>query len=78
MARLRASTEIGTTRPPEDGSIVACPTCVDGHRRVGRHRLPCLDCLGSGVMGFGFTALHVFDEWIEGCGVDDSDSGGDH
>jgi hypothetical protein len=61
------SKEFGKTPPPEDGSIVPCPSCVRGRRRIGIfRRIACPDCLGSGVQGYGFIALQVFEEWVEG------------
>lgn len=60
------SKEFGKTPPPEDGSIVPCPACVKGQRRIGLiHLIGCPDCLGSGVQGYGFTALHVFEDWVD-------------
>lgn len=64
------SQAFGQTPPPSDGSIVACPKCVDGCKRIGPCRVPCPDCLGSGVQGYGFTALHVFEEWVSNLSSD--------
>jgi hypothetical protein len=59
------SKEFGKTPPPEDGSVVACPSCVSGRRRIGIfRRIACPDCLGSGVQGYGHAALRVFEEWL--------------
>jgi hypothetical protein len=61
------SKEFGKTPPPEDGSIVPCPSCVSGRQSIGViHLIACPDCLGSGVQGYGFSALRVFEEWVEG------------
>jgi hypothetical protein len=61
------SKEFGKTPPPLDGSIVACPSCVSGRRRIGIfRRIACPDCLGSGVQGYGHAALRVFEEWVNG------------
>ncbi len=65
MGLLFPSEEFGQTPPPTDGGIIACPTCVNGRRYIGPHSFPCPDCLGSDVQGYGFTALRVFEEWIE-------------
>lgn len=65
IGRAYPSKEFGQTPPPADGSIAACPVCVDGRRYIGLHRIGCPDCLGSGIQGYGHTALYVFDEWIE-------------
>jgi hypothetical protein len=67
------SKEFGKTPPPEDGSIIPCPSCVSGRRRIGLiHHIGCPDCLGSGIQGYGFSALSVFEDW-----VDDPPSDGD-
>lgn len=61
------SKEFGKTPPPKGGSIAPCPTCVNGKLRIGViHLIGCPDCLGSGVQGYGFTALAVFEEWVDG------------
>ncbi len=61
------SKEFGKTPPPEDGSVISCPSCVHGVRRIGIfRRIACPDCLGSDVQGYGFTAIQVFEEWLEG------------
>jgi hypothetical protein len=71
------SKEFGQTPPPEDGSIVPCPTCVKGQRLVGPiHIIGCPDCLGSGVQGYGFTALRVFEEWLDGFPSGDDEAEG--
>ena len=54
---FQPSKAFGQTPPPADGSLVACPKCVNGRKRIGPCRAPCPDCLGSGVQGYGFTAL---------------------
>jgi hypothetical protein len=72
---LTASREFGQTPPPADGSIVACPTCVNGRKRIGLHRLACTDCMGSGVRGYGFSALRVFEEWLDNLPGGDSEDG---
>lgn len=70
------SKDFGQTPPPPDGTIVACPACVNGRKRDFCRRA-CPDCLGSGVQGYGFTALQVFEEWVAGPSVgDEADEGG--
>jgi hypothetical protein len=61
-----AARAFGRTPPPEDASVAPCPNCVKGWRRLfpGR-RSPCLDCLGSGVQGYGFSALKIFEDWLQ-------------
>jgi hypothetical protein len=60
------SKQFGKTPPPSDGSIAPCPACVNGQQRIGLiHSIGCPDCLGSGVRGYGHTAIAVFDEWVE-------------
>lgn len=58
------SEEFGRTPPPANGSLVACPKCFDGRKRIDPYRVPCPDCLGSGVQGYGFTALTIFEDWV--------------
>jgi hypothetical protein len=70
------SKEFGQTPPPSDGGIVACPTCVKGQRLTGLAQLiGCPDCLGSGVRGYGFTALLIFEKWLDGLPSDDGSDG---
>ncbi len=60
------SQEFGKTPPPSDGSLAPCPTCVDGQQLIGLiHYIGCPDCLGSGIQGYGFTALSVFNRWVD-------------
>lgn len=64
---LYASKAFGQTPPPSDGSIAPCPACVDGQQLIDHiHIIGCPDCLGSGIQGYGFTALIVFNEWVDG------------
>lgn len=64
---LYPSKEFGQTPPPSDGSIAPCPACVDGQQLIDSlHVIGCPDCLGSGIQGYGFTALMVFNEWVDG------------
>jgi hypothetical protein len=61
------SKEFGQTPPPPDGGVVQCPTCVKGQRLIEPAQLvACPDCLGSGVQGYGFTALLIFEQWLDG------------
>jgi hypothetical protein len=62
----RPSKDFGQTPAPEDGSIAPCPSCINGKRRVLLFlRSPCPDCFGSGMQGYGHSAITVFEEWIE-------------
>ena len=71
------SKDFGQTPPPDDGSLAPCPTCVRGQRRIGLiHRIACPDCLGSGVQGYGFGALQVFEEYVEGTPAGSIEAGG--
>lgn len=66
------SEEFGQTPPPSDGGITACPTCMKGQRLTGLAQpIGCPDCLGSGVQGYGFTALLIFEQWLDGLPSDD-------
>lgn len=67
---LHPSKKFGQTPPPSDGSVIACPKCVKGRRRIGFYRRPCPDCLGTGVRGYGFSALRVFEEWVSNSSPD--------
>jgi hypothetical protein len=70
------SKEFGQTPPPEDGSIVPCPSCVSGRLRIGIfRRIGCPDCLGSGIQGYGFSALSVFEDWVDDPPSDGEEAG---
>lgn len=76
MSFAYPSKEFGKTPPPEDGSIVPCPACVNGRRRIGViHLIGCPDCLGSGIQGYGFSALSVFEDWVDDPPSDDKGAG---
>jgi hypothetical protein len=71
---LYSSKEFGQTPPPSDGRIAPCPTCVKGQQLIDHiHIIGCPDCFGSGIQGYGFTALMIFNEWIDGLGSDGDD-----
>lgn len=78
MGLLYPSKEFGQTPPPPDGSLIPCPTCVNGQRLTEFDLLvPCPDCLGSGVQGLGFTALSVFEQWLDGLPSDGEEQAGE-